>query len=187
MFGGIGLLYLLAVLFGGIAPLLALLWAAVAFVGAFAIDAAVAALVRLIPAHRFRPEQGIFRVSPRECRLLVRLGIRRWKDRIPETGGLLCNFSKKTVADRTDPAYLTQFIAETCYAELMHLLSIPLGFLVLLFALLWGSKYLFFFALPVAAVNAVLQLLPVLVQRYVRPYLLRARAHLLKKKEKDPA
>ena len=185
IFGALALLLLLSSLVGGIAPLWALGALALAFFACVAIDAIIAALVRLIPAKAFNPQKPPFRVLPGERRFCVKLGIRRWKDKIPETGGLLCHFSKKEIAARHDNRYLLQFIAETCYAELMHLISIPAGFLICLAAPLFDFPYLSWFALPVAAVNAVLQLLPALVQRYVRPFLLHAYAYNERKQKSD--
>ena len=185
IFGGLGALFLLSWLVGDVPPSSALLGLSVAFAGVFLLDALIAALVRLIPANRFRPDSRFFRVRPSERRFYVKLGIRRWKDKIPETGGLLCGFSKKKIAAPHDNAYLTTFIAETCYAELMHVLSIPAGFLVLFLAPCFDFAYLWWHALPVAAVNAVLQLLPVLVQRYVRPFLLHAKAYNERKQKSD--
>ena len=124
--------------------------------------------MRKLPAEKMNPFCRLFAVHHWERKFYVRIGIRRWKDKIPETGGLLVNFSKKKVADRSDNAYLMKFMQETCYAELMHTLSIPTGFLILFLF----PGHILYFGLPVALVNAVLQLLPVFVQRYVRPFLL---------------
>ena len=122
------------------------------------------------------PFARVWKVHHFERRFYVKIGIRRWKDKIPETGGLLVGFSKSAVADRHDNTYLLKFLKETCYAELMHIISIPCGFLVLLLTFAWDSipHFIAWFGLPVAIVNAVLQLLPIFVQRYVRPFLLSA-------------
>ncbi|MBO4936760.1 MAG: hypothetical protein J6C90_00355, partial [Clostridia bacterium] len=58
---------------------------------------------------------------------------------------------------------------ESCRAETMHLLSSVFGFCVIL---LFPIKYLFMISLPVAIVNFIMQILPVMVQRYTRPKLL---------------
>lgn len=174
MFGGTGLLALILALFGDVSAGKAVLAALSGTATAFGIDAVVALSVRwCIPNRKMDPFSPVWRVRRGERKIYVKLGIRRWKDKIPETGGLLVGFSKKTVADRKNNEYILAFLKETCYAELMHTLSIPLGFLTLLLAFAWTSfPFLFYIGLPVACVNAVLQLLPIFVQRYVRPFLL---------------
>ncbi len=170
IFGAIALFSLLAVLVGGLVWWYAVLGVFASAAAAFGIDALVALCVRQYPEEKIDPFGGWFRARSRERKCYVRLGIRHWKDRIPEMGGLLAHFSKKQVADRHDNAYLLKFMRETCYAEVMHLWSIPAGFLIFL---LW-PRHILWFGLPVALVNAALQIPPVLTQRYVRPFLVSA-------------
>jgi hypothetical protein len=73
---------------------------------------------------------------------------------------------------------------ETAYAEIMHIYSAPLGFILLLFApgaLKWTI------ALPVILVNFFLQIPPVLVQRYNRHRLQKLYALQLRKKARAEA
>lgn len=138
---------------------------------AFAVDAIAALAVRyIIPQRFYNPFAKRFRCLRAEKRVYTKLGIRKWKDKIPETGGLLVGFQKKKVTALHDNAYIYKFMQETCYAELMHLISMPLGFITLA---LCPHPLRLTVALPVAAVNAFLQLLPVMVQRFIRPQLLR--------------
>lgn len=170
--------------FGGASPLLAVLLVLLAVAAVFAIDALVAIATRWCMPREFDPFSPLFRVRRWERRLYVRMGIRRWKDKIPETGALLGYLSKKEITDRTDNSYLLHFMRETCYAEVMHALSLPLGFAVLALSPLFDFPFCTFVALPVAAVNAVLQLLPICVQRYVRPFLVHAYRYNEKKAKK---
>ena len=138
---------------------------------AFAIDAVIALTVRyLIPKSFYDPLAKRFRCHKKEKKLYVKLGIRKWKDKIPETGGMLVGFQKKKATDLHDNAYVYKFMQETCYAEVMHVWSIPAGFIILA---LCPTTLRLTVALPVAVVNAILQLLPVAVQRFIRPQLLR--------------
>ena len=138
---------------------------------AFAIDAVIALTVRyLIPKSFYDPLAKRFRCHKKEKKLYVKLGIRKWKDKIPETGGMLVGFQKKKATDLHDNAYVYKFMQETCYAEVMHVWSIPAGFIILA---LCPTSLRLTVALPVAVVNAILQLLPVSVQRFIRPQLLR--------------
>lgn len=148
-----------------------LLFLILAVLEAFAIDAIAALAVRyIIPQSFYNPLSKRFKCLRAEKKLYTKLGIRKWKDKIPETGGLLVGFQKKHATDLHDNAYVYKFMQETCYAELMHILSIPLGFITLA---LCPRALMLTVALPVASVNAFLQLLPVMVQRFIRPQLMR--------------
>ena len=185
--GGPAVLAAIAVFACDMSPAFAFFAAYITMLIAFCIDAVVALIVRyLMPKRWMDGRLRFWRVHKNERRIYVRLGIRRWKDKIPETGGLLVGFSKKHVAAPKDPAYLLKFLSETCYAECMHALSVIAGFAVIplsFSALLPFSEHLLVFGLPVALVNAILHILPILVQRYVRPFLLRAYLHTQTKKD----
>ena len=181
MLGGPGVLGLIGWLAGDLPPLWAFLAAYGAAVLAFGIGALAATLTRAFPPRFFNPFARRFQVNKRERRFLVRIGIRVWKDKIPEVGALLGYLSKKKVTARDDNDYLLHFMTETCYAEVMHLVCCFVGFLILIPALFFDHRYLFFLVLPVAVIHAILHFLPVLVQRYVRPFLLRTYLHNQKK------
>lgn len=56
-----------------------------------------------------------------------RLRLRRWKDRLPEAGGLFGGSSKRTVGG-VDRAALAQFAVETRRAEVVHWANVVFGF-----------------------------------------------------------
>lgn len=172
MLGGPGVLGLIGCLAGNLPPYLAFPVAYFAALLAFGLGAGAAILTRILPARIFDPFARRFRVHKWERRFLVRIGIRRWKDKIPETGALLGYLSKKAVTDRRNNDYLLHFMIETCYAEFMHTACVFVGFLIIIPALFFPRIYLICFALPVAVIHAILHFLPVLVQRYVRPFLM---------------
>lgn len=183
MLGGPALLALIATLAGGLPVYLAFLASYGAALTAFLLGALAATLVRAFPPRFFNPMAPRFTVSKRERRFLVRIGIRAWKDKIPEVGALLGYLSKKKVTDRKDNAYLFHFMTETCYAEVMHFVCCFVGFLILIPALFFDLRYLFYLVLPVAVIHAILHFLPVLVQRYVRPFLVHTYLHNQKKQQ----
>ena len=174
MFGGPGILGLVGWLAGDLPPYFSFPVAYATAVVAFGLGAGAAILTRMLPARIFDPFSPRFTVRKWERRFLVRIGIRRWKDKIPETGALLGYLSKKTVVDRRDNTYLLHFMTETCYAEFMHTACVFVGFLIIIPALFLPAPYLFCIAIPVAVIHAILHFLPVLVQRYVRPFLMHA-------------
>jgi len=133
----------------------------------FAFDGGVAILINKMPDAWFGVDNRHFRVSDAETRLYKRLKVRLWKDRVWELGGL-GGFSKKTLLDPSDPAYIEKFIVECNKGVITHRLSYPLGFLTML--TLTGVCPLTI-GLPVGAVNLFLNILPTLVLRYNTPKL----------------
>ena len=118
------------------------------------------------------------RAWERGGRAYERLGIRRWKDRLPELGGAFRGgVSKRALASR-DPAALEGFAAETRRAELVHW-GIPV--VTPLFAL-WNPPWL----LAAMVAYAVIANLPCLVvQRYNRGRLLRLAARRARRASKE--
>lgn len=146
----------------------------------FGLDALIAWLTRLLPEKAVDPFRKIYRVGKWEKKVYKKLGIVKWKDKIPEAGGLLAKFQKKKVLDFHDNTYIMTFMRESVYAEVMHVISAIAGLAVpalCVLRLLWPDvipqvHWCVRIALPVALVNFVLQVLPVMVQRYVRPQLM---------------
>ena len=127
------------------------------------IDAIIAAIVHAVPERKIDPFKKYYQTSKKERAFYEKLGVRKWKDIIPESGKYLCHFSKTNVEQPNNNEYVLKFLRETCYAEVMHLISIFLGCIPIAFMPLKLSV-----VLPIALVNAVLQTLPVIVQRYNR-------------------
>lgn len=146
----------------------------------FGLDALIAWLTRLLSEKAVDPFRRIYRVAKWEKKLYKKLGIVKWKDKIPEAGGLLAKFQKKKVLDFHDNEYILKFMRESVYAEIMHVISAVAGLAIpalCALRLLWPDAVMqvrwgWRVALPVALVNFVLQVLPVMVQRYVRPQLM---------------
>ena len=142
-----------------------------------AIDAVVAIIVRLFPAKNFDPHKKIFRSQAWEKNFYLSIGVKAWKDKIPETGKLLVKFSKTEVAQKDNPEYLYKFLTEMGYAEIMHLISTVAGFLVIF---IFPLEYALLFGVPAATVNFLLQIPPCIVQRYNRPKVLKLYERSLK-------
>ena len=129
----------------------------------FVVDAVVALIVRYLPKKIYNPFKKIYKVKTKERNFLDKIKIKKWKDKIPEMGGKLVGFRKDKLKDPTNNEYVLKFMQETCYAEVMHFWSIFLGFCIIFI-----SPALLSVSIPVACVNAILQVLPVWVQRYNR-------------------
>ena len=58
----------------------------------FGLDALIAWLTRMLPTSAVDPFKRIYRVAKWEKKVYRRLGIVKWKDKIPEAGALLVGF-----------------------------------------------------------------------------------------------
>ncbi len=141
---------------------------AVCTLGVIAVDGLAALLVRrALPARWFCPGTALFAVSKRERDLYLKLGIKAWKDHVPELG-MFTAFSKSRLDAPDDPAYLARFITENNYGVLCHVAGALLGPLIGLIPYYDGSLShgRVGIWLPVALVNLILSLAPVLILRY---------------------
>ena len=153
------------------------------------IDAVCALFVRYcLPKKMFNPFLKAYSVGKFERKFQEKIGVRKWKDRIPEAGQLFANFSKTEIADMSNNEYVYKFMSETVYAEIMHWLSAIFSFLIIFIDLRLALTV----ALPLIVGNMILNLLPVIVQRYNRPKLMvlykrneRMKAKQVEHKEKE--
>lgn len=164
----------ISVLFAVLSPILAT-------VAVILIDAVVAIITRALPKKRLSAFNPIFVISKKERKFLDKLKIKAWKDKIPEMGRFLCDFDKTKVQENPTSEYLLKFLDETVVAEIMHFMSIFAGFLLLLIPIANAQISILF----VVLVNALLQIPPVLVQRYNRPKLMAYFARLKRKENKS--
>lgn len=130
-----------------------------AFVGFWAHKRPVTAFAR--DTWLYRP-----RAFEHRGRFYERLGIRRWKDRLPEAGALFTGgFSKRSVHTR-DRAVLERFVVETRRAEWTHWVIMLITPLFAVWNWWWVAGLM--------ALYAVAANVPCLaVQRYNRARLLR--------------
>ncbi len=133
------------------------------------INIVIALIVRNhIPKKWLNPFAKIYTVHKWEQKFYIAIGVRVWKDRIPELGKTLANFDKRTIDNPNDNEYIYKFLQETLYAELMHSFSALLGTLIIFINL----QLALLVALPLVILNQIINILPVIVQRYNRPKLI---------------
>ena len=133
-----------------------------------AFNAVVSLLTRAIPQDKINIHSKYFKTFKNERKLYESLGVRKFKDKIPDMGGVFTGFSKSEIVS-TDPQYLERFIKETILGELSHIL----GILCCVFVFLIFNDYVLNFALPLFVLNTYFNLMPIMVQRYNRPKLYR--------------
>ena len=146
----------------------------------FAIDGFIAIVINKLPNGWFGASNRLYHVTKKERALYIRLGVRLWKDKIWELGGL-GGFSKKELKEPDNPEYIERFIIECNKGVLTHRLSYPVGFLAML--TLPGICAVTI-ALPVAMVNVFLNILPTVALRYNTP-LLQSLLSRIKKRSAD--
>lgn len=145
---------------------LPLLWAILLNAAAWlAIHLGVSYLSSRLPLSLFSGEGWLYRTRrwERDGRIYQSIfRIRAWKGLLPDGAALFrSGFRKKRLASRS-PAYLSQFVQETCRAELCHWLVftvVPLFFL-------WNPWHVAMLMIPYALATNI----PcVLAQRFNRP------------------
>ena len=136
-------------------------------VAVIALDGLLAFGVRRLPERWFRRGVRLFSVSRRECHVWRALGVRVWKDRIPELGQFT-NFRKNKVYEPDNNEYIARFILECNYGAVIHFLNALLGPLIVF---IYPLEYALTVGLPVALVNCILSLMPLGALRYNTPKL----------------
>ena len=140
-----------------------------AMAGAFAIDGLLALLIRRLPARWFAPLAPLFSVGKRELKLYRFLRLPAWKNGVPEWGGFT-SFRKNRLASPSDPAYLARFLLESNYGVAIHLAGALAGFALLAVPFVNARLSV---ALPVACLNALFSLMPMMILRFHTPTLRR--------------
>lgn len=126
--------------------------------------------IRILPKKWFDYNKKIFIVKDSEVNFYKKIGIRKWKDKIPEAGKT-AGFSKDHLYDPNNPEYIKNFILETVYGSLLHLFCIITSLSFAFFGLLWNGFLTM--TLPVAVVYSILNVPSFMIQRYNRPRLIK--------------
>ena len=132
--------------------------------GAVVLDGVSAFIIRRLPAKWFDYKSSLFTVTKKERIFYKAIGVKSWRSLVLELG-VFTSFSKKHFAAPGDPKYTERFLLESCYGIVIHIVGVFIGFIL---TALYPALSLRV-ALPVATVNAVLNLLPIFVLRYNLP------------------
>ena len=131
-----------------------------------AVDGLFAFLCNHIPASWLK-NRKFFEVSKREQKFYEKLGIRSWKDKVLELGGM-GGFSKSKIDDPNSPEYIEKFLIESYKGDIDHISGMIAGFSVIFILPL---KYAWFIGVPVAIVNVVVNMMSTMILRYNTPKL----------------
>lgn len=131
------------------------------------VDLIFAGIVRwILPQKWFSVTKKGFSAGKKECRFYEKIGIKKWKDKIPELGKLT-NFRKNKISEPTNNEYVARYITEANYGIGVHVSCIIFGFLVMLIY----PEYWYCIGLPVGVVNVVYNCLSLFILRYNLPKL----------------
>ena len=153
-----------------------------------AIDGFFALITKLFPEKWVDVDNKFFKVSKGEQKFCEFFGVKKWKDKYWDLGGI-GGFSKKKMLDPNSPEYIRQFIIESNKGVVDHLIGMFAGFAVIF---IYPLKFAFVVGIPVAIVNFVLNLMPMMILRYNTPKLqvlykrLLRNEQLKKKQEEQP-
>lgn len=139
----------------------------------FILDAIIAIVTRKMPEKHFDCNKKFFTASKRELAIYQKLGVKKWKDHIPELGGFT-SFHKNHIADPKNNEYISRFLLEASYGVMIHFLSIFIPFIIAFidWRMFIGQSNLWLtIAIPCAAVNALLNFMPVCVLKFNIPKL----------------
>ncbi len=156
-----------------------LLFTVLGVIAVIAVDGLFAFIVRRMPERWFAPEARLFSVSDREKRFYRRTRINTWKQYVPEWG-CFTGFHKDRVRDPSSSAYIGRFLLESNYGVMGHLVGVFAGFAILLLPFLAPLTM----ALPIAVINAILNLLPTAILRANTPGLRAMYRRCLKREAK---
>lgn len=144
----------------------ALLITVICIAAVFIIDGVMAFIIRRLPEGWFSPEARAFTVGRWERNLYRKTKIGVWKKHVPEWG-CFTGFHKDRLREPNDSEYVGRFLIESNYGVLGHFAGAILGFAIMLIPPLRPLTI----ALPVAAINMILSLLPTMVLRSNTPAL----------------
>lgn len=130
------------------------------------IDGIFAFLCNHIP-EKWLKNKRFFEVSKKEQKFYEKLGIRAWKDKVIELGGM-GGFSKSKIDDPNSPEYIERFLIESYKGEIDHITGMIAGFSVIFILPL---KYAWFIGVPVAIVNVFVNIMSTMILRYNTPKL----------------
>ncbi|MBR5388861.1 MAG: hypothetical protein IK147_05325 [Clostridia bacterium] len=129
------------------------------------IDGIFATVARwLLPKKWFTADKTRFAASKKKCRFYEKIGIKKWKDLVPELGHLT-GFRKNKIADPTNNEYVDRFIEEANFGVCGHALGMIFGFLLVFIEFAYAGYFLRI-GLFVAVVNAFINFLSYAILRY---------------------
>ena len=137
-------------------------------VAVIVVDGLCATVVRrCLPKKWFGVDKTCFCATEKERVFYNKIGIRKWKDKVPELG-MFTGFRKNHVRKPNDNEYLSRYILEANYGVVCHLVGAIVGYTIIF---IYPIKFALCFGVPVATVNMLLNGPPTFILRYNLPKL----------------
>jgi len=138
------------------------------------------AIGQSLPRRWFDPDGWLYRCRrwENDGRIYEKLGVRRWKDVVPDMSRIIPGVFKKKAGVTADPEHMYRLVLETCVAELIHWLLI-VAITIPVYAAIggWGGAA---GALAYILGNMVF----IVIQRYNRPRLIVIYKRMEKRRER---
>ena len=164
----------------GVSPWFFVMAVVVSTVYEVVIDGLFAFLCNMIPANWVKNKR-FFNVSKTEQKFYEKLGIRAWKDKVIELGGL-GGFSKSKVDNPNNPEYIEKFLIESYKGEIDHIAGMVAGFSVIF---IFPLKFAWCVGIPIAIVNVFVNMMSTMILRYNTPKLKILHKRALRNQEKQ--
>lgn len=186
IFGAMALIILVNVILNSLLYNLDFWYIVLAVVSSTALAVLISAIVaffvrQILPEKLFDANRMDIKVSKKEIRFYEKIGVKKWKDLVPELG-FFAGFRKNKIENPKSIEYVDRFILEINYGIYVHLVSVFTSFLVVL---IYPLKYCLMFGIPVAIVSVILHLMPLFSLRYNLPKLKTIKKILINKKLKS--
>ena len=136
-------------------------------------------ITRILPKSVFDPHRRRYKTFGFEVGLYRILRVKRWKGIIPDLGKL-SGLEKSKLTEPNNPDYMKKFLQENCIAESLHFFSMVSGLLVFIFI---PAKFFWSVGMIIFLTNTILHVMPVFVQRYLRPKMVKVYDRLIEKQK----
>lgn len=136
----------------------------VSTISVIVLDGILAGIAHIIRKKCVNPFGKYYNVTKFQKNFYEKIGVKSFKDYLPDLGKIV-GFAKGKIADPKSKEYILEYMYESTRGELGHIVSVPLGFLIIF---IFPLKYWLCFGVPVAIVNMALNMLPVISLRYNR-------------------
>ena len=145
----------------------------------------LAYLFGLLPEKFYNPFRKIFKVFKWESKFYEAIGVKRYKETVPELGKKLTGFDKSKIDKPDDPEYLYKFLTENTKGSFLHTISIIWGFISIIpMIFIYHNYCIYSFAIPAILINTFYHFIPLSTLRYLRPRLIKLYNISLKIKER---
>lgn len=140
-------------------------------------------VIRLLPKKWFNWTNKAYFVSKNEQNFYVKMGVKVWKDKIPNCMGKVKNYQAENNGEMSSE-YLELFLRESCYGEALHIACVLFGLVGMFFVPIHLVPRM---TLPIWVVYAIYNLPSIIIQRYNRPRLIVAlkRAKMVEERKKS--